>query len=58
MTTPSPLHAAHPSMATWQDYVSAPLSARDRALTDHLQRCADCMGVSRNQRIGLAAGDT
>lgn len=42
MTTPSPLHAAHPSMATWQEYVSAPLSARDRALTEHLQRCPEC----------------
>lgn len=42
MTTPSPLHAAHPSMATWQEYVSAPMSARDRALAEHLQRCAEC----------------
>ena len=47
MTTPSALHAAHPSMATWQEYVSVPTSARDRALTDHLQRCAECADTVR-----------
>lgn len=47
MTTPSTLHAAHPSMATWQEYVSTPMSARDRALTDHLQRCAECADTVR-----------
>ncbi|WP_310572201.1 TlpA disulfide reductase family protein [Gemmatimonas sp.] len=66
MTTPSPLHAAHPSMATWQDYVSAPLSARDRALTDHLQRCAECERTvqflteldARAQQLPLEAAPT
>lgn len=42
MTTPTALHAAHPSMTAWQDYLSAPSISRDRALTDHLQRCGEC----------------
>ncbi|WP_411280735.1 TlpA disulfide reductase family protein [Gemmatimonas sp.] len=42
MTTPTALHAAHPSMATWQDYLSTPIVARDRTLANHRQRCIEC----------------
>lgn len=42
MTTPSPLHAAHPSSSTWQEYLDAPIASRDRAMADHLGRCAAC----------------
>ena len=66
MTTHSPLHAAHPSLATWHDYVSAPLSARDRALTEHRQRCAECESTvqflteldARAQQLPLEAAPT
>ncbi|QJR36496.1 redoxin domain-containing protein [Gemmatimonas groenlandica] len=66
MTTPSNLHVAHPSMATWQDYLSAPVAQRDRALTDHRQRCAECKHTvqflttldERARRLPLEAAPT
>ncbi len=42
MSTPTALHAAHPSMTAWQDYLSAPSASRAPALTGHLQRCGEC----------------
>jgi hypothetical protein len=47
MTTPSPLHAAHPSPSTWQEYLDAPIASRDRAMADHLRRCAACEDTVR-----------
>ena len=47
MTTPSPLHAAHPSPSTWQEYLATPLASRDRAMAYHLRRCAECDGTVR-----------
>ena len=47
MTTPTALHAAHPSMATWHDYLSTPIASRERALTDHVQRCVECENTVR-----------
>ena len=47
MMTPALLHAAHPSLTSWHEYVTVSPRLRDRTLVDHLTRCAECSNTVR-----------